>query len=127
MKPSRIKFFTEATGEVFAELTGKNPKTAEKILRALPLEGTACRWGEEVYFETPVEAEEEEAVQDVEVGDVAYWPPGRAICIFFGRTPVSRGEKPRAYSPVNVFARVVGNPKLFSKVREGDRILVFRA
>lgn len=127
MKSSRIKFFTEATGEVFAELTGRNPRTAEKILRALPLECSACRWGEEVYFETPVKEGEEEAVQEVEVGDVAYWPPGRAICIFFGRTPVSRGEKPRAYSPVNVFARVVGDPKIFSRVREGDRILVFRA
>ena len=121
----RLKFFTESTGEVLAEVADRNPKTSKAILRALPIESTANRWGEEVYFETPVKVGKEDAVQDVEVGDVAYWPPGRAICIFFGRTPVSKGEKPRAYSPVNVFARIVGDPKIFSKVRDGEKIMVF--
>jgi hypothetical protein len=121
----RLKFFTESTGEVFAEVIDRNPKTSKAILQALPIESTANRWGEEVYFETTVKLGEEKATRDVEVGDVAYWPPGRAICIFFGRTPASRGEKPRAYSPVNVFARIVGDPKVFSRVRDGEKIMVF--
>lgn len=126
MKPGmRLKFFTESTGEVFAEVIDRNPKTSKAILQALPIESTANRWGEEVYFETTVKLGEEKATRDVEVGDVAYWPPGRAICIFFGRTPASRGEKPRAYSPVNVFARIVGDPKVFSRVRDGEKIMVF--
>ncbi len=121
----RIKFFTESTGEVLAEMVEGNPKTSKAVLQALPIESVANRWGEEVYFETPVKLGKENAVQDVEVGDVAYWPPGRAICIFFGPTPVSNGEKPRAYSPVNVFARIVGDPRIFSKVKDGERIMVF--
>jgi len=121
----RLKFFTESTGEVFAEILDKNPKTAKAILQALPIESTANRWGDEVYFETPVKMGLENSVQDVEVGDVAYWPPGRAVCIFFGPTPVSKGNRPRAYSPVNVFAKIVGDAKVFSKVKDGEKIMLF--
>jgi hypothetical protein len=121
----KLKFFTESTGEVFAEVLDRNPKTLKAVLNALPIESTANRWGDEVYFETPVKTGLENAVQDVEVGDVAYWPPGRAICVFFGPTPVSKGDKPRAYSPVNVFAKITGNAKIFAKVKDGERIMLF--
>jgi hypothetical protein len=121
----KLKFFTESTGEVFAETLSTNPKTLKAILQALPIESTANRWGDEVYFETPVKVKPENPVQDVEVGDVAYWPPGRAICVFFGPTPVSKSEKPRAYSPVNVFARIVGDARIFSRVKDGEKIMLF--
>jgi len=121
----KLKFFTESTGEVFAETLSTNPKTLKAVLQALPIESTANRWGDEVYFETPVKVKLENPVQDVEVGDVAYWPPGRAICVFFGPTPVSKSEKPRAYSPVNVFARIVGDARIFSRVKDGEKIMLF--
>jgi len=111
---------------VEAEMTGENPKTAEAVWDALPIEGVAERWGDEVYFSTPIELGEENARERVEVGEVAYWPPGRAICIFFGSTPVSGGGEIRAASPVNVFARILGDATIFRKVRMGERILVER-
>ncbi|MEM3943302.1 MAG: cyclophilin-like fold protein, partial [Thermofilaceae archaeon] len=79
----RVKLVFERAGTVIVELTGRNARTAEALLRALPFESRARRWGEEVYFESPVDAGEEDASELVEVGDVAYWPPGRALCLFF--------------------------------------------
>jgi len=123
----RIKVHTEVTGWVLVELIDKNPKTAEAIWKALPFESVAQTWGEEVYFEIPVELELENPQTEVEVGDVGYWPPEHCMCIFFGKTPFSKDDKPVAYSPVNVFGRVVGDPKIFSKVKDGDRIRVEKA
>jgi len=113
-------------GEVKGEIReGKCPVTAEKIIAELPLKGRATRWGMEIYFETPVQVGEENSQQDVEVGDIAYWPPGNAFCIFFGETPVSTNKKPRAYSPVNVIGHV-DNVEVFKKVGDGDDIRVER-
>jgi len=106
------------------ELTNKNPITAQKILKALPITSIANRWGDEIYFATDVEIKKENPQQEVEVGDVAYWPPGKAICIFFGKTPVSTGNKPKAYSPVNVFGRVVKNLELLKDVKDNERVEV---
>ncbi len=123
----RIKIIAESAGEVIAKiLEGRNPRTADAIWSALPLEGTAERWGDEVYFEVPVELEEENAQEVVEEGDVAYWPPGRSICIFFGQTPASKGDEIRAYSPVNVFAKIEGDPKIFRRVKDGEKIRMER-
>ena len=105
-------------------ITEKNPRTASAIREALPFEGVANVWGEEIYFSTPVKLQEENPQQDMDVGDIAFWPIGSAMCVFFGPTPVSESEKPRAYSPVNLFARVLGDAKVFRKVRDGDTILV---
>jgi len=127
--PKRIKIITEATGPVEVELLEeKNPRTVEAIWNALPIESTAERWGEEVYFSTPVNIGLENAQETVEEGDVAFWPPGSSICIFFGPTPASRTpEEIRPASPVNVFGKVIGDPKVFKKVKTGDRIRVERA
>jgi hypothetical protein len=122
----RIRFSSPSIGAVEAELIEENPKTAEEVWRALPIEGVAERWGDEVYFSTPVEVGEENAREVVEVGEVAYWPPGRALCIFFGPTPVSRGDAIRAASPVNVFAKILGDATIFRRVRTGERIEVKR-
>ena len=120
----RVKIQTEMTGTVEAVITNENPRTAEAIWSALPIDGSANRWGDEIYFSIPVNLNEEKARAQVEVGSVAYWPPGKALCIFFGPTPVSQDAEPRAYSPVNVFAKIVGDPAIFKKVRDGDRVLL---
>jgi hypothetical protein len=120
----RIQIITPATGKVAAELIEKNPKTEEAIWNALPIEGKANRWGDEIYFSIPVNVGLEEGQEVVSVGDVAYWPPGKAFCIFFGPTPASRGNEPRAYSPVNVFAKIVGDASIFKKVKNGEEIRV---
>jgi hypothetical protein len=69
---------------------------------------------------------EENTKTVVEVGDVAYWPPGESMCIFFGPTPASLASEPRAYSPVNVFGKITGDPSVFKKVKNGERIKVER-
>ncbi len=105
---------------------GTSP-TATKIFEALPFESTANAWGDEIYFTIPVTMEQEpDARADVEIGELAYWPMGKAFCIFFGPTPVSRDEKPRAYSPVNVFGRILGNATAFKGITVGARIRVSR-
>jgi len=124
----RIQIVTSATGKVVAELLeGKNTKTSEALWSALPIEGSANRWGDEIYFGIPVTVGLEEAQQTVDVGDIGYWPPGKAFCIFFGPTPASKGKEPRAASPVNVFARIVGDPLVFRKVKDGDKVRIERS
>ena len=99
--------------------------TGQKILEALPIESSANVWGDEIYFDIPLRLEQEpEARAEVEVGDLAYWPAGPAFCIFFGPTPVSTGERPRAYSPVNVFGRILGDAKQFKGVASGATVRV---
>lgn len=124
----KIKIVTEATGAVSAELMeDKNPKTAQAIWNSLPIEARANTWGDEIYFSTPVKVKEENSQATVGLGDLGYWPPGRAFCIFFGPTPVSKGDEIRPASPVNVFGLVIGDPKVFKKVQDGDKIRVERA
>ena len=92
--------------ELDATWADENPNTREAIVDALPLEGDAARWGEELYFRTDVDVPAENAREEVPVGSLAYWPQGNAVCLFWGPTPASEVEEPRAASPVNVFARV---------------------
>ena len=102
--------------------------TARQIAGALPLEGFANVWGDEIYFDIPLAIEQEpDARQDVEVGDLAYWPAGPAFCIFFGPTPVSTGDQPRAYSPVNVFGRLLDDSELLKSVSQGAGIKIVPA
>jgi len=99
-------------------------KTAQNIWAALPIEGRVNTWGDEIYFSIPVNAELENAKDVVSEGDLGYWPPGSAFCIFFGTTPVSRGNEIRAASPVNVFGKIIGDPKVFKKVSSGAKIII---
>lgn len=99
--------------------------TAKKIIAALPLEGSANVWGEEIYFEVPVAVEpQDDAMAEVEVGTLAYWPTGCAFCIFFGPTPVSTNSMPRAYSPVNVFGSINGDTTCLKQVANGTKVHV---
>lgn len=102
----------------------ENPRTAEVVLDNMPIEGEAIRWGDEFYFTTALEIPEEHGRQDIEVGEVAFWPAGKAIAVFFGRTPVSVSDKPRAYENVNVFGKLEGDARLLVKVLSGDGILI---
>jgi len=126
--PFKIKISTKSTGEVSAEIIESlNPKTAKAIIDALPIRGRGSRWGDEIYFSIGVKAGSESTKQVVEKGDLAYWPPGEAMCIFFGPTPASRGDEPRAASPVNVFGKVLGDPEVFKRVRSGEEIIISKA
>ena len=127
MEEMRIRIVTEATGPVEASLTDESPDTARRIWEALPIEARANTWGDEIYFGIPVEADPENPREVVDLGDLAYWPPGNAFCIFFGRTPASRGDEIRPASAVNVFGKVKGDPKVFKKVRSGERVRIERA
>lgn len=112
--------------ELTAEWTGENPDTREAITDALPLEGDAARWGEELYFRTEVDVPTEDARAEVPVGALAYWPQGNALCLFWGPTPASRGDEPHAASPVNVVARVADVSAL-SAVDGGATVRIERA
>ncbi|MCJ7547540.1 MAG: cyclophilin-like fold protein [Deltaproteobacteria bacterium] len=94
--------------------------TASLIWEALPIEGKGNRWGEEIYFAIPVKAELDETARAVvERGDLGYWPQGHALCIFFGPTPVSRGDEIRPASPVNIVGNIKGDLRVLKEVAEG--------
>ncbi|MFA5191687.1 MAG: cyclophilin-like fold protein [Verrucomicrobiia bacterium] len=111
-------------GDVSLAATLNDSATAKEIVRALPIEAGANRWGDEIYFSVAVVAGEENPQAVVAAGDLAYWPPGRAFCIFFGPTPASTGGEIRPASAVNVVGRVVGDATLFRRVRDGDRVKI---
>jgi hypothetical protein len=120
----RIKL---TAGQVSAVALLNDSKTAQAIWEALPFRSVGNRWGDEIYFSIPVELDEESARAVVELGDLGYWAPGTAFCIFFGPTPVSRGGEIRAASPVNVFGRLEGDPRVFTAVPDGSAVLIERA
>lgn len=124
MTERRIKI---SAGSVEAEAVLGDGKTAQAIWEALPLSAKAETWGDEIYFAIPLSLKAEEPKDVVELGDLGYWPPGRAFCVFFGATPVSQGGEIRPASPVNVFGRLVGDPKEFKRVRSGATVSVTRA
>ncbi|MFW6150330.1 MAG: cyclophilin-like fold protein [Chloroflexota bacterium] len=111
-------------GDLSAEAELNDSNTANEIWKILPIEGTANTWGDEIYFSIPANLQPENARSVVEEGDLGYWPPGTAFCIFFGRTPMSQGNEPRPASPVNVFGKIEGDPKVFKKVTSGAKVTV---
>ncbi len=111
-------------GEVKVAASLNDSASANAIWDALPIAGTANVWGDEIYFRIPVELAEDDAQEVVALGDLGYWPPGSAFCIFFGSTPMSRGNEIRPASPVNVFGRVDGDPTVFKRVAGGTHLTI---
>jgi hypothetical protein len=116
----------EADGVRLYAVLGSTP-TADAVWEALPLEGPAQIWGEEVYFSVKLPAPlESDARAEVKVGDIGFWPDGPAIALFFGRTPASKGDDPVAASKVNVFGRITGDAGRLGRVRPGSRVRLTR-
>ena len=102
--------------------------TAEAIWQALPLEGSALTWGEEVYFATPVSAELETTAREVvDPGTVCFWVQGNSLALPYGRTPASREDECRLVTSVNILGEVEGDPRELEKIRDGDEIQVSAA
>jgi len=113
----RVRFIAEGYGEAEGELIRfTSPMTVDNLANALPFEGRAARWKEELYFETPVKLGTEKAKSSVEVGTLAYWPMGSALCIFYGPT--------QPYSPVNVVGKITSNLEMFRAVKSGTKVRV---
>ena len=111
--------------ELVAELN--DTQTSQFMWQALPIKGVVQTWGDEVYFAVPLTIAQENSQDTVEVGDLGYWAPGKAFCIFFGPTPASKGDEIRPASPVNVFGRITGDATAFGMVAAGTEINVERA
>jgi len=115
-------------GKLVLEAELLDTPTAKAIWAALPFESRANTWGEEVYFSTPVTASEEAGAKTVmQPGELAFWPPGNAIAIGFGRTPVSNGDEIRLASPSNVWGKALGDVKQLAVVKAGSAIKVEKA
>lgn len=99
-------------------------KTSQEIIKKLPIVSRSNIWGDEIYFQIPVHSELENGIEILDTGSVAYWPPGNAFCIFFGKTPASTGDKPQAASPVTVIGKIIDNKSLpdLKKISDGDII-----
>ena len=116
----KVKLIAEGDGVAEGELIRfHSPMTVDSLANVLPFEGRAARWKEEVYFETPVKMGTEKAKSKVEVGAMAYWPMGSALCIFYGPTD--------PYSPVNVVGKITENLEMFRSLKSGTKIRVEKA
>ena len=101
-----------------------SPKTCISFLESLPFSVTAHIWGEEIYTdESPITQSEENAKGLVNLNDVAYWPNGKAICLFFGPTPIGKKGEIKPYSPVNIIGKITNpNKTILSKINKGMKI-----
>ena len=129
MKKKIKVLFPDIDRQISIELDdSRSPKTVLAILENLPIQVGITRWGDELYTEkTQIIAEEEEAKREVSFLDVAYWPEGNALCLFYGPTPISKVEQILAYSPVNIVGRIIphDNKKddLLEKIKENTRVI----
>jgi len=119
-----IKKITIKTEDLKVDAGLNDSNTAQKIWEALPIEGSVNTWGDEIYFSIPVDVGLENAKAVVSEGDLGYWSPGNAFCIFFGLTPASQGDEIRPASPVNIFGKIIGDSKVFKKASSGAKIII---
>jgi uncharacterized protein len=113
-------------GKVSMPATLNASRTADAVWAALPITASAQTWGDEIYFGIGVKLGEDDGREVVQMGDLGYWPPGQAFCIFFGPTPASRGDEIRPASAVNVLGRIDGDATVFKQVRSGARVTIER-
>ena len=109
---------------VVMEAELNDSKTAQKLWDLLPIEAQASTWGDEIYFSIPLNADAENPQEVVELGDLGYWPPGTAFCIFFGPTPISHVNEIRPASAVNVIGKLTGDAKAFKQVKSGTTVRI---
>ncbi len=117
---------TITAGDIHLTAALNDTPTATQLWNALPIEASANIWGDEIYFRIPVQADEHDAVEVVDMGAIAYWPPGKALCLFFGPTPASLADEIRPASPVNVLGSIDGDPAALKAVPPGAPVLVQR-
>ena len=123
--PKTIKI---TAGKVEVEAVLNDSFTAKLITEALPIKAQANRWGGEIYFSIPVKAEPEpDSREVVEQGELGYWPPGNAFCIFFGATPASQGNGIRAASAVNIIGKMHGDWSGLWEVPDGAEVVIAKA
>ncbi|MEX0762895.1 MAG: cyclophilin-like fold protein [Dehalococcoidia bacterium] len=116
-----------SAADVTVVATLNDSATSDKIWDALPITGRVQTWGDEIYFSIPVSADEDEDAQEtVDMGAVGYWPPGKALCLFFGPTPMSNGNEIRPASAVNVSGSIEGDATVLKRVPDGAEITVER-
>lgn len=111
-------------GDVGMEAELEDNGIARAIWNALPIRQNGSTWGDEIYFPIPVQGESENPREVVEPGDIGYWPPGNAFCIFFGPTPASRGQEIRPASAVEVVGHLLGEPEEFKRVADGTEVIL---
>ena len=114
-----------STGNLTLTATLNELETANQLWESLPITGRVQIWGDEIYFSIPVNVEEElDSQETVRAGTVAYWPPGSALCLFWGPTPVSAPGEIRPASAVNVVGILDNDPTLLAQVPAGSEIVV---
>ena len=99
-------------------------ETANKIKKILPISNSVNTWGDEIYFSIGVNDGEIDSKKVVELGDLGYWPPGNAFCLFFGLTPASEGDKIMPASPVNVIGKILGDLEILKSIKSGDKVTI---
>jgi len=115
---------TIRAGDVVLDAELNDTDTAKAIWAALPISANGSTWGDEIYFQIPVEAEIEDGQEVVELGDLGYWPPGSAFCLFFGPTPASQGDEIRPASEVTVIGKILGDTEPLKRVASGSPVVI---
>tara|TARA_B110000438_G_scaffold160333_1_gene153561 strand:- start:5947 stop:6318 length:372 start_codon:yes stop_codon:yes gene_type:complete len=112
-------------GSFFIEGILNDSPTSNLFYDLLPMNGESQIWGDEIYFSTQIKIENDDwAKETVELGDIAFWPPGNALCLFFGSTPISAPNEIRPASPTNIMGKINGDLELLKNVKPGDNVKV---
>ena len=123
----RITFpihFRTAQASFSAELNDTD--IARAIFKGVPISSEIERWGDELYFDVPVKMKNTAPTREVKVGDIAYWPDGPSLCIFFGKTPASKTNEPRPASDVTIVGHTDAPVELLRAISKRTTVTVSR-
>ena len=117
-----------SVGELEVTGTLNNSSCSSQIWKLLPITSNCNTWGDEIYFSIDLSfPEDSNSTEVVDSGTLAFWPPGNAFCIFYGKTPASNGDEIRAASPVNIIGSISGDEKVFRSIAPGTKITISKA